>query len=415
MSTAITKLDGTAAPAAPIKPAHMLLLLGFMGLLTPLWSDMLIPVLPALQTDLRASAPQAQQVVSLFLLASAFMALWHGVLADALGRRVVLLVSLCVLTLTSLACLLVSRMEHLWALRMAQGLAAGSGMILGRAIIRDLYSGEAAQKMFARTSLIQTAGPIVLPVLAGWLTVQWGWRAVFGFLGAVGAVMLTVYARKLPESLPPQRRQPLNARNIVRGYRIVIGSAQFVRVSLAHGLNWVALFIYVASGAHFLVTLLGRSLTEMYLVFGPVMVAMSLGFATLPRWLQRFGVVGTMRISYGFFGLAIVSNLGLAWAVPPSLFHLLPLALGSYAVGLSMPLLLGHALQPVGDNAGLAASTQMCIQFALMALGSGLIAPLLWGSLLHLALGNAALILSSGILLLWQGHAERKALGLVPE
>jgi DHA1 family bicyclomycin/chloramphenicol resistance-like MFS transporter len=80
-----------------------------------------------------------------------------------------------------------------------------------------------------------------------------------------------------------------------------------------------------------------------------------------------------------------------------------------------MPLLLGHALQPVGNNAGLAASTQMCIQFALMALGSGLIAPLLWGSLLHLALGNAALILSSGILLLWQGHAERKALSLAPE
>ena len=415
MSAANTKLDDDAAPATPVKAAHMLLLLGFMGLLTPLWSDMLIPVLPALQTDLRASAAQAQQVVSLFLLASAFMALWHGVLADALGRRVVLLVSLGVLSLTSLACLLVSRMEHLWALRMAQGLAAGSGMILGRAIIRDLYSGEAAQKMFARTSLIQAAGPIVLPVLAGWLTVLWGWRTVFGFLGAVGAVMLIVYARKLPESLPPQRRQPLNARNIVRGYRTVIGSAQFVRVSLAHGLNWVATFIYVAFGAHFLVTLLGRSVTEMYLVFGPVMVAMSLGFATLSRWLHRFGMVGTMRISYGFFGLAIVSNLGLAWAVPPGLFHLLPLALGSYAVGLSMPLFLGHALQPMRNNAGLAASTQMFIQFALMALGSGLIAPLLWDSLLHLALGNAALILSGGILLLWQGHAERKALGLVRE
>ena len=128
--------------------------------------------------------------------------------------------------------------------------------------------------------------------------------------------MLIVYARKLPESLPPERRQPLNARNILHGYRTVIGSAQFVRVSLAHGLNWVAMFIYVAGGAQFLVTLLGRSVTEMYLIFGPVMAAMSLGFATLPRWLKRFGVVGTMRISYGFFLLAILLNLGLAWTVP---------------------------------------------------------------------------------------------------
>ncbi|MDM0106553.1 MFS transporter [Variovorax sp. J22R24] len=291
-----------------------------------------------------------------------------------------------------------------------QGLAAGSGLILGRAIIRDLYSGEAAQKMIARTSLIQTAGPIDLPVLAGWLTVFWGWRAVFAFLGAVGALMLIVYARKLPESLPPERRQPLNARNILSGYRAVFGSAQFMRVSLAHGLNWVAMFVYVAGAAQFLVTLLGRSVTEMYLVFGPIMVAMSLGFATLPRWLERFRMRGAIRISYSFFLLAILLNLGLASAVPPGLAHLLPLAVGSYAIGMSMPLLLGHALQPVGNNAGLAASTQMFIQFALMALGSGLIAPLLWDSLLHLALGNAALIVSGAFFLLWQGHAERKAL-----
>lgn len=109
--------------------------------------------------------------------------------------------------------------------------------------------------MIARTSLIQAAGPIVLPVLAGWLTVLWGWRAVFGFLGVVGGLMLIVYARKLPESLPPERRQPLNARNILHGYRSVIGSAQFVRMSLVHGLNWVALFIYVAGAARGLASL----------------------------------------------------------------------------------------------------------------------------------------------------------------
>jgi MFS family permease len=105
MTSAMTTLGGAAAPATSISASRMLLLLGFMGVLTPLWNDMVIPVLPALQKDLGASAGQAQQVLSLSLLASAFMALWHGVLADALGRRVVLLVSLGVLTVTSLACL----------------------------------------------------------------------------------------------------------------------------------------------------------------------------------------------------------------------------------------------------------------------------------------------------------------------
>ena len=121
MTATTMTLDDAPLPATPAKAAHMLMWLGIMSLLMPLWGDMVIPVLPAVQTDLRASASETQQVLSLFLLASAFMSLLHGVLADALGRRVVLLGSLGVLTVTSFACLLVTRIEHLWVLRMVQG------------------------------------------------------------------------------------------------------------------------------------------------------------------------------------------------------------------------------------------------------------------------------------------------------
>ena len=103
------------------------------------------------------------------------------------------------------------------------------------------------------------------------------------------------------------------------------------------------------------------------------------------------------------------STLTLAAWVPPSLIHLLPIAAYAFAVALSMPLLVGHALHPFPDNAGLAASCQMFLQYSMMAVAAGLLAPLLWDSLWHLALGCAVLTCISMTLLLWQRYATHKA------
>jgi len=200
----------SANPLARLTYFQIMLLLGSLGTLNTLWSDMLFPGIKSMQEDLGTSATAVQQTVSLYFVASAFMCLWHGVLSDAWGRRKPLFIGLVVLVVTSLLSLLATRIEHLWILRTVQGLVVGLGHILCRAVIRDLYSGEAAQKMIAHTSLLQTTGPILLPMLGGWLTWMWGWRAVFAFLSAVGVVMLLVYARKLPETLPPARLSSVN-------------------------------------------------------------------------------------------------------------------------------------------------------------------------------------------------------------
>jgi DHA1 family bicyclomycin/chloramphenicol resistance-like MFS transporter len=140
------------------------------------------------------------------------------------------------------------RIEHLWILRTVQGLVVGLGHILCRAVRRDLYSGEAAQKMIAHTSLLQSAGAIILPMLGGWLTWVWGWRAVFAFLSAVGAMLVLLYARNLPESLPPARRQAIRVDSLWRNYRFVLGSPLFIRLAVAHSCNWAAMYLYVAAG-----------------------------------------------------------------------------------------------------------------------------------------------------------------------
>jgi len=154
----------SSAPLARLTSLQAMLLLGSMGMLASLWSDMLFPALTSMQQDLGTSATAVQQTVSLFFVANAFMCLWHGVLSDAWGRRKPMLIGLVVLVLTSLLSLLAIRIEQLWILRTVQGLVVGLGHILCRAVIRDLYSGEAAQKMIAHTSMLQSVGPIILPM-----------------------------------------------------------------------------------------------------------------------------------------------------------------------------------------------------------------------------------------------------------
>jgi len=398
-----------AHPLARLTSLQAMLLLGSMGMLPTLWSDMLFPALTSMQQDLGTSATAVQQTVSLFFVANAFMCLWHGVLSDAWGRRKPLLIGLVVLVLTSSLSLLAIRIEQLWILRTVQGLVVGLGHILCRAVIRDLYSGEAAQKMIAHTSMLQSIGPIILPMLGGWLTWMWGWRAVFAFLSAVGVMLLMVYARKLPESLPPARRQAIRLDRLWRNYRTVLGSPWFMRLTVAHSCNWAALFLYVAAAPQFVTHLLGRSPTDVYLVFTPMMLGLLAGFLYLPHLIQRWGTRRTMYLAYAGFVFVNVFNITLSALVPPGLLHLMPIAGYAFAVALSMPLLVGQALHPFPDNAGLAASCQLFLQYSMMAVVAGLLAPLLWDSLWHLALGCAVLTCLSMTLLLWQRYATHKA------
>jgi DHA1 family bicyclomycin/chloramphenicol resistance-like MFS transporter len=404
-----TSTPNSAHPLAHLTSLQAMLLLGSLGMLNILWSDMLFPAIVSIQQDLGSSATAVQQTVSLYFVANAFMCLWHGVLSDAWGRRKPLLIGLVVLVLTSLLSLLATRIEHLWILRTVQGLVAGLGLILSRAVIRDLYSGVAAQKMIAHTTLVQSAGTIVLPMLGGWLTWMWGWRAVFAFLSAAGVVLLLVYARNLPESLPEVRRQPMRLDSLWRNYRFVLGSPWFMRLSVAHACNWAALFLYVAAAPQLLTHLLGRSPTDVYLVLTPMMVGLIAGFLSLPRLVQRLGTQRTLYLAYTGLVLVNVLNTTLVALVPPGLIHLLPLAAYAFAIALSMPLLVGHALHPFPANAGLAASCQMFLQYTMMAVVAGLLAPLLWDSLSHLALGCAVLTCISMTLLLWQRYATHKS------
>lgn len=397
----------SATPAA--LSLYLIFLLGLVGASMSVFSDMIIAALPVLQSALAANDRDTQQLVTLYFIATAVMALWVGALADAYGRRPLVLASMLLLTISSIACLFSERIEQLWLLRVVQGAAAGVGMILSRTIVRDLVSGVQAQKSIGQISLIQALVPILTPIIGAWTAAHYGWQAVFAVAAGLSCILLVVFYRVLAETLPAQRRTEFHPIALLDAYRTVLGSATFLRMSLAHAMNWGAMFLYIAAAPKIMLAHLGRSPAEMYQLFLFVMPPMIVGFLLLPHALHRWGAYGALKLAYGICFVAVILNLLVSAGDISSLWALTPFALYMVGVAATTALLIGAAMEPFPNNAGMASSCQMFIQFLFMGLTAGVVAPLAWGSLLNLAWAHGALVLTGFLILLWQRQATSAA------
>src|SRR3954471_20281157 len=151
------------------KPQALALLLAALAMLGPFSVDTYLPAFPNIEATLDATPIEVQQTLTAYMFAFAFMMLWHGALSDAYGRRNVILVALCVFAVASLGCAAAHSIEYLWAFRMLQGVSAGAGVVIGRAIIRDLYADSRATRLLSLVTMIFSIAPAIAPILGGWI------------------------------------------------------------------------------------------------------------------------------------------------------------------------------------------------------------------------------------------------------
>jgi DHA1 family bicyclomycin/chloramphenicol resistance-like MFS transporter len=177
-------------------------LLAALSTLGPFSVDAYLPAFAGIQASLGATPLEIQQTLSAYLFAFGLMFLFHGALSDSFGRRPVILVALVVYTVASVGAAMTGSVAGLIAWRVVQGLSVGAGMVVGRAMIRDLFSAEDSQRLMSLVTLFFGLAPAVAPVIGGWLFVGIGWRAIFWFLAAVGVILVAVSWRLLPETLP---------------------------------------------------------------------------------------------------------------------------------------------------------------------------------------------------------------------
>jgi DHA1 family bicyclomycin/chloramphenicol resistance-like MFS transporter len=385
---------------APLSFGALATVLAALSMLGPFSIDAYLPAFPQIQSNLHASLLEVQQTLSIYMLAFAGMVLWHGALSDAFGRRNVIIVALIVFALATFGCAASNSVHYLWIFRILQGVSAGAGVVVGRAIIRDLYADAPAARLFSLVTMIFSIAPAVAPVLGGWIVTFFDWRAIFLAL-FVYTVALGVYCwRRLPETLPRERRQPFNPRFVARNYRAIFGSFLFHMKVGVIALNFGGLFLYISSAPVLLPEHLHLGPSQFAWLFIPSVSGIFLGALAANRIAGKIPFVRQIAIGFCFMLAAVTGNVAYHLFLPPALpWTVLPLFFYTFGSSLIGPGATLMALDLFPQIRGTAASCQSFMVTLTGAIVAGVVAPALSHSVLALALGQAAFAV--GALTLW--------------
>ncbi len=370
------------------------LLLAALATLTPLSIDAYLVAFPDIGTSLHATPLQVQQSLTAFLLPFGVTMLFHGVISDAIGRRPVILAGLALYTVASAGAALAQSIEMLLACRAVQGLSAGVGFVVGRAIIRDRFHGPAAQRLMSQVTMLFAIAPALAPILGGWLHAVAGWHAIFWFLAAVGVFLALACHRFLPETLPPERRRPLHFASLLRAYAEVFTHREFLLLAAATTFNFAGLFLYVTSAPAFVMQHLGRGPTEFAVLFIPTVAGIVVGAFLSGRLAGRLSRSRTVMWAYGLLALAATANVALHALRPPGLpWSVAPLFFYCIGMSLAMPSITLLIIDLYPKTLGLVSSCQAFTQNMVAAAVAGLLSPALSHSALALACGMLACML----------------------
>jgi DHA1 family bicyclomycin/chloramphenicol resistance-like MFS transporter len=378
---------------SPRARAGFAALLASLATLGPFSIDAYLPAFGGIQASLGASPLEIQQTLSGYLFAFGLMFLFHGALSDSFGRRPVILVALAVYTLASTAAAVTASVQGLILWRIVQGLSVGAGMVVGRAMIRDLLGPEDAQRLMSLVTLFFGLAPAIAPIIGGWLFAELGWRSIFWFLAAVGFALVAVSWKFLPETLAASARQSFHPMALLHGYREVGVHLRFLLLSLAAGFNFNAFFLYIVSAPVFLGTHLGLGPRQYAWLFIPSIAGIMMGAQLSGRAAGRLTPRNTVKFAYAFMATAACANLAYALFARPSLpWAVLPIMVYGIGFAMAMPSITLTTLDLFPTRRGMAASLQGFVSGMVNTLTAGLVSPALSPDPRWLALGMTAMM-----------------------
>ena len=340
----------------------------FVGLVTalgPISTDMYLPGFPAISTELGVPQSLVQYTVTAFLAGVAIGQLLYGPLSDRIGRKLPLCVGIVVYAVASVGCALAENISVLIAWRFAQGLGGCAGIVIGRAMVRDRFGSVGSAKAFSLMMLVVAVGPMIAPVIGGWLT-GFGWRAIFAVLALFGAFLAASVVKSIDETLAVDRRTRGGVTQVVAQYRAMFKSTQLLSYTVVAGLMQSALFAYVVSAPFVLIDVYG--IPPQY--FGFVFFA------------NTAGLIAASQINaaiVGRFGPDRILGIALLWPVGLSITLIAALLLEFSSMYLVLSvlfgLLVGHGfispnaaalgLSKHGEQAGTASAVMGVTQFGL--------------------------------------------------
>ena len=378
------------------------LLLACLGTLGPFSIDTYLPAFSGIAATLGASPAQMQQTLSAYLFGFALMNLFHGALSDSFGRRPVVLIGLALFTLASLGCALSQTIGQLVAFRALQGMSAGAGVVVSRAIIRDMCAPDEAQRLMSQVTIFFGVAPAVAPVLGGFLFVHLGWHSIFWLLVGIGLLLLVINARWLPETLHASARQSFRPKPLLHAYAGLLRNPRFILLVLASGVPFNGMFLYVLSAPEWLGTHLGLGPTQFFWFFGLTIAGIMSGAFVSGRLAGRWPPRRQIRL--GFIIMLAMSLLNLAFNAAGNsvlIWALLPLGVFAFGWALMVPVVSLMVLDLAPDRRGMASSLQACVGSVANGLVAGVLAPLVMHSTLALAIASMGLMLVGLVAWTW--------------
>ena len=377
-------------------------LLAVLGMLGPFSIDTYIPAFSAIAQSLNATPVQMQQTLSAYLFGFAFMNLFHGALSDSFGRRPVILWGLAMFTVASLGCALAQNVGQLIFFRALQCLSTGAGIVVSRAVIRDMFPPSEAQRVMSQVTIYFGVAPAVAPIIGGVIAEYLDWHSIFWFLVGVGVVLWLANWRLLPETLHVQDRQPFQVRNLMRGYWQLLTDARFLLLALASGVPFNGLFLYVLSAPAFLGDILQLRPTQFFWFF-----VLSIGGIMAGSWLSgrmagkvkpKNQIMQGFRIMLGVSAINVVAN---AVLTPNAWWSLWPVTVFAFGWALMVPVVTLLVLDLYPARRGMASSLQAVVGSTANGIVAGVVAPLVMHSALGLAVMSTAFMAVGLLAWLW--------------
>ncbi|MGH8617155.1 MAG: multidrug effflux MFS transporter [Burkholderiales bacterium] len=374
----------------------MAILLAGLATLGPFAIDTYMPSFPAIGRAFGATPLELQQTLAAYLIPFAFMTLFHGTLSDSFGRKPVVLIGLALFAAASVGCALAQSFNQLLLFRVLQGMSAGSGIVVGRAIVRDLYEGHHAQRVMSMITMMFGLAPAIAPILGGWLESWFGWHSIFVFLVVFAGVLFAACAWILPETLPPAQRHPFRPRPLLTNYLKLLRSLPFGLLCSVIAFNFAGFFLYIASAPAVIYDLLGLGEKDFGYLFIPGISGVIIGAFISGRVAHRLSPRRTIAIGFAIMFAAVTLNVAYCAAFPPRLpWTVLPVMAYTMGMAIAMPSLTLLALDLFPDNRGMASSLQGAQHSFFTGLTAGLVSPWVSGTALGLA-ATASLLLACG-------------------
>ena len=364
-------------------------LLALLGMLGPFSIDTYLPAFAGIGQSLGATPAEMQQTLSAYLFGFAFMNLFHGALSDSLGRRPVVLWGIAVFTLASVGCALSSNISQLVFFRAMQGLSTGAGIVVSRAVIRDMFPPAQAQKVMSQVTIYFGVAPALAPMIGGWLFVHLGWHSIFWFLAVVGVALWTANYKLLPETLHISQRQPFEVKHLMRGYWQLGSSPRFLLLALASGIPFNGMFLYVLSAPAFLGDHLQLPPSQFFWFFGLTIAGIMAGAWASGRMAGR--IPPKQQIRYGFLIMLVVSVINVAATVfftAHVAWAMFPITIFAFGWAVMMPVVTLLVLDLYPERRGMASSLQAFIGSSANGIVAGVLAPLIMHSTVALAIAS---------------------------